>query len=104
MVRHLDVSPRNWDRRDRFRLEVRGGGQVGGREIWAELRGGVGGGEEEEEEDERSKRRTPGGGQQRAPPPQTPLSPLLLPSHAHLQLPACTGETGRGGSSALWDV
>ncbi|XP_038587910.1 motile sperm domain-containing protein 1-like [Micropterus salmoides] len=94
VVRHLDVSPRNWDRRDRFRLEVRGGGQVGGREIWAELRGGVGGGEEEEEEDERSKRRTPGGGQQRAPPPQTPLSPLLLPSHAHLQLPACTAVRG----------
>ncbi len=46
MVRHLDVSPCNWNRRDRFRLEVRGGGQVGGREIWAELRGG---GEEEEE-------------------------------------------------------
>uniref|UniRef100_A0A4W6E5J3 MSP domain-containing protein n=1 Tax=Lates calcarifer TaxID=8187 RepID=A0A4W6E5J3_LATCA len=58
VVRHLDVSPRNWGRRDRFRMEVRGGGQVGEREIWAELRGGGeeggGGGEQEEEERKRS--------------------------------------------------
>ncbi|CAK6984288.1 motile sperm domain-containing protein 1-like [Scomber scombrus] len=86
VVRHLDVSPRNWGRRDRFRLEVRGGGQVGGREIWAELRGaggggaaGAGGGGGVEE------RR----GQQRA---LSPLSPLLVPTHTHthLQLPTCT--------------
>ncbi|XP_065806674.1 motile sperm domain-containing protein 1-like [Labrus bergylta] len=77
VVRHLDVSPRHWGRRDRFRLEVRGGGQVGGREIWAELRGGEegggGGGEDKR-----------GGGQQRA------LSPLLVPTRSHLQLPTCT--------------
>ncbi|XP_044040276.1 motile sperm domain-containing protein 1-like isoform X2 [Siniperca chuatsi] len=91
VVRHLDVSPRNQGRRDRFRLEVRGGGQVGGREIWAELRGGEegggggggGGGEE---------RRT--GGQQRALSPHTPLSPLLVPTHTHLQLPTCTAVRG----------
>lgn len=40
VVRHQDVSSRNWGRRDRFRLEVWGGGQGGSREIWAELRGG----------------------------------------------------------------
>uniref|UniRef100_A0A4W6E5J8 MSP domain-containing protein n=1 Tax=Lates calcarifer TaxID=8187 RepID=A0A4W6E5J8_LATCA len=83
VVRHLDVSPRNWGRRDRFRMEVRGGGQVGEREIWAELRGGGeeggGGGEQEEEERKRSKR---GGGQQRA---MSPLSPLLVPTQTHLQ-------------------
>ncbi|XP_018545900.2 motile sperm domain-containing protein 1, partial [Lates calcarifer] len=88
VVRHLDVSPRNWGRRDRFRMEVRGGGQVGEREIWAELRGGGeeggGGGEQEEEERKRSKR---GGGQQRA---MSPLSPLLVPTQTHLQLPTCT--------------
>ncbi|KAJ8281904.1 hypothetical protein COCON_G00044230 [Conger conger] len=42
VVRHQDVSSRNWGRRDRFRLEVSGGGQRGTREIWAELRGGEG--------------------------------------------------------------
>uniref|UniRef100_UPI0037E71867 motile sperm domain-containing protein 1-like n=1 Tax=Semicossyphus pulcher TaxID=241346 RepID=UPI0037E71867 len=95
VVRHLDVSPRHWGRRDRFRLEVRGGGQVGGREIWAELSGGqeVGGGEEEEE---RRRRKRGGGeerrvgGQQRALSPQTPLSPLLVPTHTHLQLSTYT--------------
>ncbi|XP_070785853.1 motile sperm domain-containing protein 1-like [Enoplosus armatus] len=106
VVRHLDVSPRHWGRRDRFRLEVRGGGQVGGREIWAELRGGEegggggggGGGEEEEEEERRRKqgggeeRRTEG--QQRTLSPQTPLSPLLVPTHTHLQLPTCTAVRG----------
>ncbi|KAJ8255027.1 hypothetical protein GJAV_G00200140 [Gymnothorax javanicus] len=40
VVRNRDVSPRNWGRRDRFRLEVWGGGQRGTREIWAELKGG----------------------------------------------------------------
>ncbi|GAA6214851.1 motile sperm domain-containing protein 1-like [Lates japonicus] len=94
VVRHLDVSPRNWGRRDRFRMEVRGGGQVGEREIWAELRGGGeeggGGGEQEEEERKRSKRGGGGGGgggQQRA---MSPLSPLLVPTQTHLQLPTCT--------------
>ncbi|KAJ8387416.1 hypothetical protein AAFF_G00156540 [Aldrovandia affinis] len=42
VVRHQDVSSRNWGRRDRFRLEVSGRGQRGSREIWAELRGGEG--------------------------------------------------------------
>ncbi|XP_029932296.1 motile sperm domain-containing protein 1-like [Myripristis murdjan] len=97
VVRHQDVSRRNWGRRDRFRMEVRGGGQVGVREIWAELRGeeeeeeeegeepgaAAGGGGGEEEEQRRKRRRS----QQRA------LSPLLVPTHTHtqLQLPACTG-------------
>ncbi|XP_070849375.1 motile sperm domain-containing protein 1-like [Chaetodon trifascialis] len=105
VVRHLDVSPRNWGRRDKFRLEVRGGGQTGGREIWAELRGGeevrVGrgrGGAGAEEEEEESRRRRGGGrgeerrtgGQQRAPSAQNPLSPLLVPTHTHLQRPTCT--------------
>ncbi|KAM6959712.1 motile sperm domain-containing protein 1-like [Tautogolabrus adspersus] len=81
VVRHLDVSPRHWGRRDRFRLEVRGGGQVGGREIWAELRGGEEGGGGEEKR---------GGGQQRALSPHTSLSPLLVPTRSHLQLPTCT--------------
>lgn len=113
VVRHLDVSPRNWGRRDRFRLEVRGGGQVGRREIGAELRGGReegGGGEEEEERRKRGggggeERMT--GGHQRALSPQTPL---LVPRHTHLQLPTCTGEAGgareetRRRSNALWDV
>ncbi|KAL0970773.1 hypothetical protein UPYG_G00247200 [Umbra pygmaea] len=40
VVRHKDVSRRHWGRRDRFRLEVSGGGQRGSREVWAELRGG----------------------------------------------------------------
>ncbi|XP_064185090.1 motile sperm domain-containing protein 1-like [Anguilla rostrata] len=43
VVRHQDPSPRNWGRRDRFRLEVSGGGQRGTREIWAELKGSEGG-------------------------------------------------------------
>ncbi|CAJ1048373.1 motile sperm domain-containing protein 1-like [Xyrichtys novacula] len=96
VVRHLDVSPRHWGRRDCFRLEVRGGGQVGGREIWAELRGGEeGGGGVEEEERKRRKRGGEdrrGGGLQRAPPPsaQTPLSPLLVPTTTRLQLPTCS--------------
>ncbi|XP_029381950.1 motile sperm domain-containing protein 1-like [Echeneis naucrates] len=87
VVRHLDVSPHNWGRRDRFRIEVRGGGQVGEREIWAELRAeeeGEDGGEEER----RGRRKQGGiGGQQRS---LTPLSPLLVPSQSHLQLPTCT--------------
>ncbi|XP_006809491.2 motile sperm domain-containing protein 1-like [Neolamprologus brichardi] len=82
VVRHLDVSPRNWGRRDRFRMEVRGGGQVGRREIWAELRGG------QEEEEQR-------GGQQRAPPRPTSQ---LLPTQAHL--PACTAVR----SASQWAV
>lgn len=95
VVRHLDVSPRNWGRRDRFRLEVRGGGQVGGREIWAELRGGEeGGGGGGEDEEERKMKRRQGAeerrGQQRALSALTPLSPLLVPTHTHLQLPTCT--------------
>uniref|UniRef100_UPI003AAA60B7 motile sperm domain-containing protein 1-like n=1 Tax=Centroberyx gerrardi TaxID=166262 RepID=UPI003AAA60B7 len=107
VVRHQDVSPANWGRRDRFRLEVRGGGQAGGREIWAELRGGgeeggegggaaAAGGEEEEE-----RRRKRGGAEERRRSLQraggqtlTPLSPLLVPTHTHthapLRLPACT--------------
>ncbi|XP_070978077.1 motile sperm domain-containing protein 1-like isoform X1 [Oncorhynchus clarkii lewisi] len=40
VVRHQDVSPRHWGRRDRFRLEVSGGGKGANREVWAELRGG----------------------------------------------------------------
>lgn len=43
VVRHQDVSSRNWGRRDRFRLEVCGGGQRGTREISADLRGSDGG-------------------------------------------------------------
>ncbi len=67
---------------------------MGGREIWAELRGGG----EEEEEKKRGKQRGGGeerrpGGQQRAPSVQTPLSPLLVPTNTHLQLPPSTGET-----------
>ncbi|XP_041635024.1 motile sperm domain-containing protein 3-like, partial [Cheilinus undulatus] len=85
VVRHLDVSPRHWGRRDRFRLEVKGGGQVGTREIWAELRGG---GEEEGGGGGEERRR--GGSQQRTLPPQIPLSPLLVPTNAQLQLPTCT--------------
>ncbi|XP_026180303.1 motile sperm domain-containing protein 1-like [Mastacembelus armatus] len=91
VVRHLDVSPRNWGRRDRFRMEVRGGGQVGGREIWAELKGG--GGEEEEEEEEERKRRKQSGEERKMGRQQrtlSPLSPLLVPTHANLQLPTCT--------------
>ncbi|XP_059211107.1 motile sperm domain-containing protein 1-like [Centropristis striata] len=98
VVRHLDVSPRNLGRRDRFRLEVRGGGHVGGREIWAELRGGEeegggAGGEEVEEEERKEKkrrkrggeeRRGGGGGQQQRA--LSALSPLLVPTHTHLQL------------------
>lgn len=93
VVRHLDVSSRHWGRRDRFRLQVRGGGQVGGREIWAELRGGEeegGGGGGEEEEERRMKRKRgveERKGQQRA---LSPLSPLLVPTHTHMQLPTCT--------------
>ncbi|XP_028462221.1 motile sperm domain-containing protein 1-like [Perca flavescens] len=75
VVRHLNVSPANCGRRDRFRLEVRGGGQRGGREVWAELRGGEEGGGEGEEEEER-KRRKPGGHQQRAL--QLPLVPTAV--------------------------
>ncbi|XP_039996773.1 motile sperm domain-containing protein 1-like [Xiphias gladius] len=94
VVRHLDISPRNWGRRDRFRMEVKGGGQVGEREIWAELRGGEEGGGRggEEEEERRSKRGGGGGGggQQRALSALTPLSPLLVPTQKHLQLPTCT--------------
>ncbi|KAM7376817.1 hypothetical protein PAMA_013542 [Pampus argenteus] len=86
VVRHLNVSTHNWGRRDRFRLEVRGGGQVGGREIWAELRGGEGrGGEDEEERRMRKKR-----GVEKRRGQQRVLSPLLVPTHAHLQLPTCT--------------
>ncbi|KAM7366714.1 hypothetical protein PAMP_016127 [Pampus punctatissimus] len=78
VVRHLDVSPRNWGRRDRFRLEVRGGGQVGGREIWAELRRGEGGGwEDKEERRMRKKRVEKRRGQQRV------LLPLLVHTHTH---------------------
>ncbi|XP_034532539.1 motile sperm domain-containing protein 1-like [Notolabrus celidotus] len=95
VVRHLDVSPRHWGRRDCFRLEVRGGGQMGGREVWAELRGGEeGGGGGGEAEEERRRRKRGGeerrvGGQQRASSPQTPLSPLLVPTNSHLPLPTC---------------
>lgn len=88
VVRHLDVSPRNWGRRDRFRMEIRGGGQVGGREIWAELRGG---GEDEEEEEERRRKKQEGVGEEkRTRRQQRVLSPLLVPTYARLQLPTCT--------------
>lgn len=86
VVRHLDVSPRHWGRRDRFRLEVRGRGQVGVREIWAELRGGAG----EEEGKGGEERRRGGGSQQRALPAHAPLSPLLVPTKPRPQLPTCT--------------
>lgn len=91
VVRHLDVSRRHCGRRDRFRLEVRGGGQVGGREIWAELRGGEeGGGGGEEEEEERRRRRKQGGGHHH----QRALPPLMVPTNTHLQLPTCTAVRG----------
>ncbi|XP_030266928.1 motile sperm domain-containing protein 1-like [Sparus aurata] len=94
VVRHLDVSPRNVGRRDRFRLEVKGGGQVGGREIWAELRGGQEGGGGEDEEEKKKRRKQGGGGVEKRTGGQralsAPLSPLLVPTHTHLQLPTCT--------------
>ncbi|KAL4631421.1 motile sperm domain-containing protein 1-like [Arapaima gigas] len=62
VVRHRDVSPRNWGRRDRFRLEVRGGGQSGRRDVWAELRAGHEGDED-----------TPG---RRAGPPRSLVTTL----------------------------
>ncbi|XP_029283960.1 motile sperm domain-containing protein 1-like isoform X1 [Cottoperca gobio] len=81
VVRHLDVAPRHRGRRDRFRLEVRGGGRAGGREIWAELRGGEEeGGREEEGGGGEERKRRGAEGQQRA------LSPLLV----HTHLPTCT--------------
>lgn len=86
VVRHLDVSRRNWGRRDRFLLEIRGGGQDGEREICAELRGGEqdrGGGEVEP--DRRKKT-----GQQTSFPALAPLSPLLVPTSTGLPLPVCT--------------
>ncbi|KAG7233211.1 hypothetical protein INR49_007371, partial [Caranx melampygus] len=105
VVRHLDVSPCNWGRRDRFRMEVRGGGQVGEREIWAELREGEeegGGGEEEEESRKSRKSKGGGGGQQRA---LTPLSPLLVPTRTHLQLPTCSvGGVCDGGHAVCRSV
>ncbi|KAM9836468.1 motile sperm domain-containing protein 1-like [Aulostomus maculatus] len=96
VVRHLDVSPRNWGRRDRFRMEVRGGGQIGGQEIWAELRGGEegrGGGDVEETGRRKRTRvaaegRSGGGGQHGASSSLKPLSPLLVPTH--LPLPPST--------------
>ncbi|XP_047192247.1 motile sperm domain-containing protein 1 isoform X2 [Scophthalmus maximus] len=99
VVRHQDVSPRNWGRRDRFRLEVRGGGRVGVREIWAELKGreeeeeeGGGRGQENEDGKRRKTKQGVGGGgrQQRALSALTPLSPLLVPTQSRLQLPTCT--------------
>ncbi|XP_076019173.1 motile sperm domain-containing protein 1-like isoform X1 [Genypterus blacodes] len=88
VVRHLDVSSRNWGRRDRFRLEVRGGGQVGEREIWAELRGG-----REGEEEERRRRKKGGTGAEESRPEgqQRALYPLLVPTHPQLQIPSSTG-------------
>ncbi|XP_028822444.1 motile sperm domain-containing protein 3-like [Denticeps clupeoides] len=38
VVRHQDVSARNWGRKDRFRLDVWGGGRTGSRLVWAELK------------------------------------------------------------------
>ncbi|XP_061565945.1 motile sperm domain-containing protein 1-like [Cololabis saira] len=87
VVRHLDVSPHNWGRRDRFRMEVRGGGQVGEREIWAELREGDGG--EEGEEERRSRQRGGGVERQKKLPAFSPLSPLLVPTQTRLRLPTC---------------
>ncbi|KAM8881884.1 motile sperm domain-containing protein 1-like isoform 2-T2 [Synchiropus picturatus] len=87
VVRHLDVSHRNWGRRDRFRLEIRGGGLEGDREIWAELRGGEqerGGGDGEQE----GRKKT--GQQQRSFSALAPLSPLLVPTNTGLPLPVCT--------------
>ncbi|KAJ8008644.1 hypothetical protein DPEC_G00107010 [Dallia pectoralis] len=46
VVRHRDISPRHWGRRDQFRLEVSGGGQWGSRGVWAELKRGDGGEDE----------------------------------------------------------
>ena len=73
---------------------------MGGREIWAELRGGQEGGGGEDEEEKKKRRKQGGGGvekrtggQQRAL--SAPLSPLLVPTHTHLQLPTCTGETAQ---------
>ncbi|KAF3698353.1 Motile sperm domain-containing protein 1 [Channa argus] len=95
VVRHLDVSPRNLGRRDRFRMEVRGCGQVGLREIWAELRAGEEGGRGEEEEEERRRKQGRRGGEERRTGRQqqamSALSPLRVPTHTHLQLPTCAG-------------
>lgn len=74
---------------------------MGVREIWAELRGGEegrGGEEEEEEEEVEEKRKKRGGrGEERRTGRQqgalSALSPLLVPTQTHLQLPTCTGET-----------
>ncbi|XP_026225245.1 motile sperm domain-containing protein 1-like [Anabas testudineus] len=97
VVRHLDVSPRNLGRRDQFRMEVRGGGQVGVREIWAELREGEegrGGGEEGEMEEGEKRKKLGGRGEERRSGRQqralSALSPLLVPTQTHLQLPTCT--------------
>ncbi|XP_028983923.1 motile sperm domain-containing protein 1-like [Betta splendens] len=92
VVRHLDVSLQNLGRKDQFRMEVRGGGQVGVREIWAELKGGDEGGEEEDEEE---KRRKQGGKREkrrieRHQRALSALSPLLVPTQTRLQLPTCT--------------
>lgn len=56
--------------------------------------GGGGGGGGGEDEEERKMKRRQGAeerrGQQRALSALTPLSPLLVPTHTHLQLPTCT--------------
>lgn len=96
VVRHLDASSRNWGRRDRFRLEVRGGGQAGEREIWAELRGG-----REGEEEERRGRKKGGAGAEESRPEsqQRALYPLLVPTQPQLQIPSSTGRPVRGVAS-----
>ncbi|XP_062305259.1 motile sperm domain-containing protein 1-like isoform X2 [Osmerus eperlanus] len=65
VVRHQEVRCVNQGRRDRFRLQVRGGGRTGSREVWAELRRG-------EEGEDSLQRRT-------LPPPSPRLHPPLPP-------------------------
>ncbi|XP_030631880.1 motile sperm domain-containing protein 1-like [Chanos chanos] len=77
VIRHKAVKPQHWGRKDRFRLDVWGGGQSGCREICAELRAGSGAESSQENLRDRFAR----------PEPQTSVFPRPL------RYP------GRGGSS-----